>query len=358
MPGVFKFYCGKRIVGRKRTRKHHGLGIPHLWTTQGIEKLWAIFRHGDADTIPGHQIRCSLECAMVETGIPAHLLTHAYQDFHHLCTPSWISSIWEFVDHFKLSLYDNLPTVPLQCEHDQFLTPTFARYNIPKAIIRLANVCRLWLRVWRISDIATGDGREILNHYWDGSAPSLLTPQFDWPRSERPSAAAWRAWRLALSHLTVGATRVLTQTLQSWTVPPDYLRNWFFSAAERRLYKPTPTGLQVYIPSNQRANRRPRFAYTIIPPRSPFPTRATEPRPTLAVICSFNTLDVAPHKLSSTRRPNIGRPNDCLCPPIWPRYSTPSDLLPPSDCATAPISSNTGPPHLPYRLVTNAKAES
>ena len=46
----------------------------HLWTTQGLEKLWSIFHRGDADTITGQKICCSLEYTMLETGIPNNLL--------------------------------------------------------------------------------------------------------------------------------------------------------------------------------------------------------------------------------------------------------------------------------------------
>ena len=242
-------------------RAHHGLGIPHLWTTQGIDKLWAIFRHGDDDTITGHQIRCSLECAMLESGIPHNLLSWSYKDLHQLCAKSWISSLWEFVQSFQFSLSDNVPEIPLQCDNDRFLIPEFLLTGLSPKTIQQANLCRLWLRVWRLSDISTGDGQAIQLCYWQGLAPSSLTDQYDWPRSERPSTSAWNAWRQALQSLTHGPNRVLRSPLRSWICPPGPSQDWFLSEEENRLYKATPNGNLVYLPVHLRANRRPRFAY-------------------------------------------------------------------------------------------------
>ncbi len=40
-------------------QQYQGLGIPDLWTVQGIMKLWLALNHGDAPTIIGHQLRAS-----------------------------------------------------------------------------------------------------------------------------------------------------------------------------------------------------------------------------------------------------------------------------------------------------------
>ena len=308
-------------VVRFGPRANYGLGIPHLWTVQGLEKILAIFRHGDATTIPGNQIRCSLEAVMIETGIPSSLFSYCYKDYAPLTSPSWISSLWEFLDHYGFILHDNLLPVQLKCEHDQFLIPTFVTSgHLTSAQLRQANTCRLWLRVWRLSDVVSGDGLSILPQYWDGIAPSALTTNYDWPRSERPSASAWTSWRLALTSFVFGPSHRLHQPLGCWLSEPDSTHVWFYSAAEVRLYRRSPTGFQVYTPVHRRTNRRPRFAYQHSVPHDSLPATC---RRTTAYPCG-------PLQFQYTGC----RPTQVPAPPAEPspwaleRLSFPDDLLP------------------------------
>ena len=198
---------------------------------------------------------------MLETGIPQQLLTWPFKTLHRLLTPCWIASVWEFVDHFRFTLHDNIPPVPLLCSQDQFIIPALLDLNLQPVILRQANICRLWLRVWRLSDITAGDGLNILPQYWNGTQPSDATAEFDWPRSARPSTTAWRSWQIALANLAHGPTHRLHTPLLSWTTLPTHGHTWFYSEIERRLFQVTSTELKIYLPTNQRTNRRPRFAY-------------------------------------------------------------------------------------------------
>jgi hypothetical protein len=70
-----------------------GVGIPNLWTVQGILKLWLALQHGDAPTITGHQLRASMELHTLELGLPGQLLKQDYQRFGHLATISWLKHL-------------------------------------------------------------------------------------------------------------------------------------------------------------------------------------------------------------------------------------------------------------------------
>ena len=267
-------------VARFGPRRYHGLGISHLWTTQGIEKLWAAYRHGDADTIPGYQIRCSLELAMLEVGVPT-LLSQPFKRFHKLITPGWLSSLWEFVDCYHFTLRDNTPPIPLQCIHDQFLISAFEELQLADSVLRQANVCRQWLKVLRVSDIASGDGTRILLQYWQGTSPSEVTKHYNWPINGVPSAAAWHSWRLALSGISQGPMHTLIQPLGEWSVLPQSDQDWFYAPTENRLYKILTEQIQVFLPTNGRATRRPRFQYNHSIPRGPLHAIRTS-----VIICS------------------------------------------------------------------------
>ena len=257
-------------------RKYHGLGIPHLWTTQGIEKIYAILRHGTLPSIPGQQLRCSYELTLLETGLPGNLFTHPYSIFRPLTTPGWITSLWEFVDTSHIQVDDPFPAIPLQCHDDQFLMLAFAYHKLAPATLRQANICRLWLRVLRLSDIISGDGRRILDQYWYGTGPNSTTSMYDWPPVGEPSPSAWRAWRTLLSQLAPGPTRSLTRPLGAWHVIPPSSHAWFFSAQENRLFQilSDSSAIKIYIPTHHRSSRRPRFQFLHESP-DPLPTDAS-----------------------------------------------------------------------------------
>ena len=83
---------------------YQGIGIPGIWTVQGIMKMWLAINHGDAPTITGHQLRASMELLTLEIGLPGHVLQQPYQLFGHLATNSWLSHLWEFCDDSNIQL--------------------------------------------------------------------------------------------------------------------------------------------------------------------------------------------------------------------------------------------------------------
>ena len=49
---------------------YQGIGIHHLWTTQGIEHLLAMLRHVTCQTLTGQLIRTTLEEMQLEIEVP------------------------------------------------------------------------------------------------------------------------------------------------------------------------------------------------------------------------------------------------------------------------------------------------
>ena len=96
----------------------------------------------------------------------------------------------------------------------------------------------------------------------------------DWPRAERPSPAAWRAWQTCLCTISTGPNHRLLAPLGHWTKPPSSLHQWYFSENERRLYHTTGDGTAIYTPVHCRTNRRPRFGYQYTQPNYVLPPDA------------------------------------------------------------------------------------
>ena len=60
------------------------------------------------------------------------------------------------------------------------------------------NKCRMYLRIFNISDMATGDGQYITLDSWEGRRSGNWEVQINWPRCESPSSKDWEIWRLVL----------------------------------------------------------------------------------------------------------------------------------------------------------------
>jgi hypothetical protein len=62
-------------------KRYQGVGIPDLWTTQCILKLWLALQHSDAPTITGHQLRATIELHTIKIRLPGQLLHQDYKKF-------------------------------------------------------------------------------------------------------------------------------------------------------------------------------------------------------------------------------------------------------------------------------------
>ena len=59
-------------------------------------------------------------------------------------------------------------------------------------------MCRLYLRVARLSDIVTNDGKNIQATYLNGTKINQFVSH-DWPRQEKPSPPMWKLWKKCFS---------------------------------------------------------------------------------------------------------------------------------------------------------------
>jgi len=77
------------------------------------------------------------------------------------------------------------------------------------------NLCRMYLKVFLLSDIVSGAGDQILPQFWKPSQPATST--LDWLRTVRLSPHAWALWHQALSSsLHLGWNLRLAQSLGKW----------------------------------------------------------------------------------------------------------------------------------------------
>jgi hypothetical protein len=77
-------------------RRYQGVGIPDLWSLQGVLKLWIAIAHGDAPTITGCSLRAVLSLHTIKLGLPGSFLQQDFATFGHLASTSWLKHLWDF----------------------------------------------------------------------------------------------------------------------------------------------------------------------------------------------------------------------------------------------------------------------
>jgi hypothetical protein len=137
------------------------MALPHIHTVQGIDKFRLFLGHLRLQDDTGMLIHIALTYVQLLSGSSKNFLNKSYSTFSWLDW-GWVTSLWHFISTTFLSFFYPgmwLPTAPR--EGDIFLMEYFTSQRLPKAVHRVLNACRLYLRVITLSNIASVDGRYI-----------------------------------------------------------------------------------------------------------------------------------------------------------------------------------------------------
>jgi len=272
-----------------------GLGVPHLYTAQGISHIAQILQHAHvSDCLTGRLIRISVEHHKLELGLPGGLFSHSFRHFRCLATHSWIKSTWQFLWEHNMSIHETTPDLPLRRVNDHFLMPSFFTAGYRGRDLARLNQCRLFLHAVTLADLTLGCGTRISPMAWSGVGPSHFERHYNWPHQGRPSDSVWSTWRHALSRafgvhpnrLTLG-----TPSLRHW-LDSNHLWDWFLCGSEARLYHRTSDGWVYHSRLPGRASRQSASRY------SPTPCPTNNPPPPLELLRT--TIAESPGRLIST----------------------------------------------------------
>jgi hypothetical protein len=100
----------------------------------------------------------------------------------------------------------------------------FTKYNPSTSELEAINHCRLFLKAYYISDIATASGNTLSYHVWVGEPRQFgKTSRFNWPTQGRPSTTSWDIWRGFLKMAILGRGMRLKTSLGPWLPRPGYV---------------------------------------------------------------------------------------------------------------------------------------
>jgi len=144
-----------------RHGKHFGLGIPHLYDTQGFLHLMALLKFTSSANPTGTYLLHLCETLQVEMGLPGEIFHYDFKEWSQ-ATPCWLSQTWQYMSEQKITITTNIPSLSPQCINDQFLMLKFRQHGYKGIQLAMLNKCRLWLKVTTLADITDGQGKELL----------------------------------------------------------------------------------------------------------------------------------------------------------------------------------------------------
>ena len=150
----------------------------------------------------------------IEIGFTRNILEYDFTTWGYLATPSWITSLWEFVSRYKITLKPPSLILPDEIkEGDSTIMQSLYTLCYRKRDLIRINRVRNFLQVLYVSDIVEGNGRIIKNEVYLGNKSHNSVSNMKW-RMERPSKLDFQAWKMAMKCLALN--RRLLSPLRKW----------------------------------------------------------------------------------------------------------------------------------------------
>ena len=252
-----------------------GYQLPCLDVDAGFFQVELFLRHVYGDKVTGRLGHDTLEMMQLELGVGQDPFTLDYSVWKVLATPCWMARVWEFCSEYGFAIKVPRLTILLLREGDCFIMATFVAAGYTGEELRLLNICRLWHKVLRLSELVTGDGKFIRAEA-RLPGPAIGRNDFHWPEEHKPSPRCWKLWNQALDKCFVdplSRNKQLASPRGKWTSVPSKWE-WFILPEENRLYRVQNQQVTLYS-STQRMTRRPRYVR-----RGRVPSRPAESVPT------------------------------------------------------------------------------
>ncbi len=230
-----------------------GLNLRNIYLSQGISHISDIIEHVWKGTITGHFITMSLELLRLELGINGSIFLKNIAMFEKaLLTTSWIRHSWSFTSQYNITWDEHTVDIPPRRVNDIPIMEKLYQDRLIPASSKWQSInrCRMYLRVFFLSDITSGDGLFITSSaYWGRRSLSNTRDHINWPRWERPKTSDWTAWRkyLSLSFIGNNTQRKLLRPLGKWLHRSLDNWQWFVSSLdEKYLYQREADSWKLY----------------------------------------------------------------------------------------------------------------
>ena len=202
--------------------KYGGIGMQSLSTNQGILGTISLLRliNSQVESRVSNLSVIDIMYIQMEAGTSEPILEDT-RPIPYL-EPGWIPTIRQFLHSIDAKIVGAVPRPTLHRLHDSYIMDHFLRAELTPALLAKLNRCRIALRVARLSDIATSDGKTI-DPCWFSTKPVPPKPSIStlkWPRQLIPDPKLWNLWRNMLTLYLLDEQQKLRQPLGPWTSSP------------------------------------------------------------------------------------------------------------------------------------------
>ena len=188
----------------------------------------------------GLSFQASLEIVQIEVGSSTHFFSLRYHSYGFLTPVSRMSTLWEGISWYAIQLTPGKWSLPPPRINDVSLMVSLVRdQSFTREEIMSVNRCRLYLRVFFLSDIVTCDGTAIRQEAYDGWRSLQWTSRWKWPKQPRPPIRDWRLWHIVIRDVWARSeTLDLHTPLLDW-IHDTHLRFRFHSSEDGAYIKET-----------------------------------------------------------------------------------------------------------------------
>ena len=96
----------------------NGLGLPNIYTLQGIEKMKVVINHMNSGTKLGSLLMAQLEACNIEMGTNNHIMELTYSKWEILLTDCWFKHLWQFFSENSIKIRGPYARPSMNREHD------------------------------------------------------------------------------------------------------------------------------------------------------------------------------------------------------------------------------------------------
>jgi len=159
-----------------------GLDIPHLFTEQIIAHIHTILCYGPVKDDPTSLLlHTTAEAMRLELGYSSKLLAAPLLLGENV-TNSWIKHMWQSTQESGVTILTDFADLPLKRHGDVKLMRLFVQNGWKQPALQNLNHCRMYLKVFHLSDIVTGSGEIISQQFW--ARPHPADSPIEWPKND------------------------------------------------------------------------------------------------------------------------------------------------------------------------------
>ena len=233
---------------------YFGLGMPDLYLEMQINKVKEFIQHCMTELVLGKQLQFQLETMQLQAGVGDFILNYDYNKFSNLVFSGWIAHMWKFTSDMKYTFSGWNNVLKPQRDNDKYIMEEFVRFGYTKQKLQLLNKCRIYLQAISLSDIANGQGNQIVKNYLEGRRDAARRSTFAWPNTKRPGYNDWYTWSSAIKEVfcsnDTGA--ILKQSLGVWKHTQYCDWDWYYDPAHDLLYNKQVRHVIKYSPTRER----------------------------------------------------------------------------------------------------------